>query len=81
MYGKVLTDEETGQRIVFTPNGWVIEREEHEHASIVVLSPQGDQIIVPLFEAGSVAKAISALAEGKTRTYVTVEEFVTSSSP
>lgn len=76
MYGKVLTDEETGQRIVFTPNGWVVKREKHEHASVVVLSPQGDQIIVPTFEAESVAKAISALVEGKTRTYVTVEEFL-----
>lgn len=76
MYDKVLTDEETGQRIVFTPNGWVIKREKHEHASIVVLSPEGDQLIVPLFEAESIAKAISALAEGKTRTYINVEEFL-----
>lgn len=76
MYDKILTDEETGQRIVFTPNGWVIKREKHEHTSVVVLSPQGDQIIVPNFEAESVAKAISALAEGKTQTYVTVEEFL-----
>lgn len=74
MHGKVLTDEETGQRIVFTPNGWTIKSENQENSSIVVLTPEGDQLIVPLFEAGSVAKAISALAEGKTRTYVTVEE-------
>lgn len=78
MYGKVLTDEETGQRIVFTPNGWVIKREKHEHASVVVLSPQGDQIIVPTFEAESVAKAISALAKGENRTHVTIEEFLKS---
>ena len=76
MYDTILTDEETGQRIVFTPNGWVIKREKHEHASVVVLSPQGDQIIVPTFEAESIAKAISTLAEGETRTYVTVEEFL-----
>lgn len=78
MHGKVLTDEETGQRIVFTPNGWVIKREKHENSSIVVLSPQGDQIIVPTFEAESITKAISALVEGKTRAYVTVEELLKS---
>ena len=76
MHGKVLTDEETGQRIVFTPNGWTIKRENHENSSIVVLSPEGDQLIIPTFEAESVAKAISALAKGENRTYVTVEEFL-----
>lgn len=75
MYNTILTDEETGQRIVFTPNGWVIKREKHEHASVVVLSPQGDQIIVPTFEAESITKAISALAKGENRTHETIEEF------
>lgn len=76
MYDKVLTDEETRQRVVFTPNGWVIKRENHKDASVVVLSPQGDRIIIPTFEAESIAKAISVLTEGKTRTYETIEEFL-----